>query len=96
MQWAMSIGRWEIQTAVMIMSSLRTQPRKGYMERVKRIYGHLSRFTHFKIRFRTDEPDLSAFDNNTIYSFLDRRLFGIGDRSNLASHVRCPCDVTFG
>ena len=74
MQWAISIGRWDIQTAVMTMSSFRAQPRKGHMERVKRIYGHLSRFRHFKIRFRTDEPDLSAFDNkskidwsNTVY-----------------------------
>ena len=65
MQWAISIGRWDIQTAVMSMSSFRAQPRKGHMKRVKRIYGHLSRFRCLKIRFRTDEPDLPAFDNKT-------------------------------
>jgi len=38
MQWIVSIGRFNIQTAVMSMSSFRAAPRKGHLERVKRIY----------------------------------------------------------
>ena len=41
LQWAITIGRWDIQTAVMTLSSFRAQPRKGHLERVKRIYGYI-------------------------------------------------------
>jgi len=71
MQWAISIGRFD---SVMTLSSFRAQPRKGHLERVKRVYGHLSNFKHFKLRFHTTEPNLSEFDHkikfdwsNTIY-----------------------------
>ena len=43
----------------MSMSRYRTAPREGHLERVKRIYGYLRRFKHFKLRFRVDEPDYS-------------------------------------
>jgi hypothetical protein len=58
-QWSVSIGRWDIQSAVMTMSSFRAQPRYGHLERLRRIYGYLCKFRHFMIRFRTDEPDWS-------------------------------------
>jgi len=38
MQWAVSIGRWDIQTAVMTLSSFRAQPRQGHLDRAKRVY----------------------------------------------------------
>ena len=63
MQWAVSIGIFDIQIAVMSMSSFQAQPRKGHREQVKQIYGHLSRFKHFKICFQVEEPDMSKFDN---------------------------------
>ena len=40
-QWAITIGRWDIQTAVMTMSSFRAQPRAGHLLRVKRIYNYI-------------------------------------------------------
>ena len=60
MQWAVSIGRLDITTAVMTMSGFRAAPRQGHMDRVKRIYGYLLKFKHAVIRFRTDEPDYSG------------------------------------
>ena len=60
MQWAVSIGRIDITTAVMTMSSFRVAPREGHLDRCKRIYGYLSKMRHGCIRFRTDEPDYSA------------------------------------
>ena len=69
LQWAISIGRWDIQTAIMSLSSFRAQPRKGHLERVKRVYGYLYRFKHFDIKFRIDEPDMTYFDNKTNYDW---------------------------
>jgi hypothetical protein len=41
MQWAVSIGRLDIATAVMFLSSFRAMPRRGHLERAKHIYGYL-------------------------------------------------------
>ena len=60
MQWAVSIGRIDITTAVMTLSGFRTMPRHGHMDRVKRVYGYLAKMKDAVIRIRTDEPDLSA------------------------------------
>ncbi len=49
MQWAVSLGRFDVTTAVMTMSSFRAAPRKGHLERVKRIYGYLSKMRHAAI-----------------------------------------------
>jgi hypothetical protein len=35
MQWAVSIGRLDIVTAVMSLSSFRAMPRRGHLERAK-------------------------------------------------------------
>ena len=50
-QWNISIRRFDTQSVMMSMSRYRTAPREGYLERVKRIYGYLRRFCHFKLRF---------------------------------------------
>ncbi len=59
LQWVVSIGRFDVMTAVMTLSSFRAAPRKGHLERVKRIYGYLAKMKHASIRIRTDEPDYS-------------------------------------
>ena len=64
LQWLISIGRWDIQTAVMSLSSFRAAPRRGHLERAKRIYGYVCNFKHFTLKFRTEEPDMSYFDEN--------------------------------
>jgi hypothetical protein len=43
----------------MTMSGFRVAPRNGHLERVKQIYGYLSKMRHSAIRFRTNEPDYS-------------------------------------
>ena len=60
MQWAISIGRFNIATAVMSLSSFRVAPRIGHLDRCKRIYGYLHKMRHATICVRTDEPDFSA------------------------------------
>ena len=59
-QWSIAIGRMDIQTAIMTLSSFRVAPRVGHMTRIKRVYVFLFRFKDFKIRFLTDLPDLLA------------------------------------
>ena len=59
-QWVVSIGRWDVQSAVMTLSSFRAQPRKEHLERIKHIYGFLCKFRHFKLQFLVDEPEYSG------------------------------------
>ena len=63
LQWAISIGRLDICTAVMTMSSFHAQPRKGHLERVKCIYGYLYKMRDAEIPIRTQEPDFSEVPN---------------------------------
>jgi len=60
LQWAISLGKLDIFTAVMTLSRFRVAPRKGHMERSKRIYGYVLNTKESAIRFRTEEPDYSG------------------------------------
>jgi hypothetical protein len=71
LQWAISLGRFDILTAVMSMSQYRVAPRLGHLQRLQRIYGYLKRFKSGAIRIRTDIPDFSAvpdFEHDWSYS----------------------------
>jgi hypothetical protein len=57
LQWSVTIGRFDIHTAVMTLSSFRVAPRRGHLERAKRTYGYLSKMRHAAIRVQVDEPD---------------------------------------
>ena len=59
LQWCITLGRFDIATAVMSMSSFQVAPREGHLERVKQICGCLSKFCTACIRIRTKEPDYS-------------------------------------
>ncbi|MFA9289401.1 MAG: reverse transcriptase domain-containing protein, partial [Weeksellaceae bacterium] len=59
LQWAVSLGRFDIQTATMTMSRYRIAPRIGHLERLKRMYGYLKKFKCAAIRVRIQEPDFS-------------------------------------
>ena len=51
LQWCVSLGRFDILCAVMALSSFRTAPRKGHLDRAKRVYGYLRKHNRFGIRF---------------------------------------------
>jgi hypothetical protein len=63
MQWAVLIGRLDIVTAVMSLSSFRAMPRRGHLERAKRIYGYLRKMKEAKIRVLTNELDYSDYQD---------------------------------
>jgi hypothetical protein len=58
-QWAVQLGRLDITTAVMTMSSFRAAPRQGHLTRAKRIIEYLVKTRNAAIRVRTELPDLS-------------------------------------
>jgi hypothetical protein len=60
LRWVITLGRFDVATAVMMLSSFRADPRIGHLERAKRIYGYLSKMKHGTIRFRVGEPDYSG------------------------------------
>ena len=63
LQWAISLGRYDILAHVMSMSRFRLAPKIGHLERIKRLYGYLAKTKHFAIRYRTKEPDFSHLPN---------------------------------
>jgi hypothetical protein len=62
----------------MTMSRFRTEPRKGHLERLKRIYGYLKNVSSAAIRVKVDEPDFSELPNqefdwcHTVYGNVDK------------------------
>jgi hypothetical protein len=50
-------------TAVMSLSSFRAMPRRGHLERAKRIYGYLQKMKEARIRVLTNEPDYSDYQD---------------------------------
>ena len=59
LQWAVTLGRFDILEAVMSLSRFRVMPREGHLERVKYIYGYLRKHPDRAIRFRPGYPDRS-------------------------------------
>ena len=59
LQWLITLGRFDVATAVMTLSRFRAQPREGHLSRAKRVFGYVKKFKEGSIRIRTDIPDYS-------------------------------------
>ena len=59
LQWLITLGRFDIQVQVITMSRFRAQPRKGHLDRLKRIYAYVIRTKDYATRLRAKEPDYS-------------------------------------
>ena len=59
LEWAISIGRRDIATSVISLCNHRSAPGIGNLERVKRVWGYLSKMKESKLRFRVSLPDYS-------------------------------------
>jgi hypothetical protein len=73
LQWIVTIGRFDIHTAGMTMSGFCIAPRIGHLERLRRIYGYLSKMRFVSICIRTEEPDYSDIPDhqyNWMYMFI--------------------------
>ena len=60
LQWLISLGPFDIAVHVMSLSRFRAQPRKGHLDRAKRIVGYLLFLPDGANRFRPGEPDFSS------------------------------------
>ena len=56
MQWAVTLGRFDIGYATMVLSRFRAEPRIGHLERVKHVFGYLRKNDDARIRFRIRIP----------------------------------------
>ena len=63
LQCLISPGHFVIAVHVMSLSRFRAQPRKGHLDRAKRIVGYLLSLPDGAIRFRTGEPDFSSLND---------------------------------
>jgi hypothetical protein len=60
LQWAITLGRFDIQCAVMTMGRFRAAPRKGHLNCLRCIIGFLCCYPDATIRFRTGIPNHEA------------------------------------
>ena len=80
LQWMVTIGRFDIMTAVVSLSAFRAAPRVGHLERAKRIFGYLAKMNTAKLRIRKEQPDYSALPNfdfdwtRTVYGAMEEML----------------------
>ena len=63
LQWLVTLGRFDIHAQITTMSSFRSAPRKGHLERLQRIYGYVLKTKHYSTRYRTNESDYSYLSN---------------------------------
>ncbi len=61
-QWAVSLGRFDIQYAVNTMSRFAVCPRDGHLKRMLRIFGYLKYHHKGMIKFDLDYPNFDSLD----------------------------------
>ena len=69
LQWLITLGRFDIQAQVITMSRVRAQPRKGHLDRLKRIYA-------YGTRTKDMQPGLEQ-QNLIILTYLIKILIGL-------------------
>jgi hypothetical protein len=57
LQWAVSLGRFDIHTAVMTMSQFRIDPCIGHLKRLQQIYRYLKQYCSGAIHVRMELPN---------------------------------------
>ena len=85
LQWSVTLGRFDLHAHVATMSRFRAAPRKGHMDRLKRICAYAIRTKEF----RTDQPDYSFLPDkiltgHTLYMVISMKSFLMTCQSHLA------------
>ena len=66
-QWLITLGRFDISVGVATMGSFRAAPRKGHLDRLKRIFlGYIKHYPDGAIRFRTGVPAHESYSTPPI------------------------------
>jgi len=53
LQWAVTLGRLDIDHGTMCISRFRAEPRQGHLQAVAKIFGYLDSYRSASIKFRT-------------------------------------------
>ena len=61
-QWAVTIGRFDIQYATNTLARYSSYPRLGHLKRVIRLFGYLKHHSKYRIEFDNDEPNYSGLN----------------------------------
>ena len=61
MQWCVALGRIDIISATVTMARFRPAPRRGHLDRLKRVYSFLRNYKKTAIKFNTEMPDYSRY-----------------------------------
>ena len=59
-QWAVTLGRYDIQYVTNSMARYSSCPKVGHLKRVVRIFGYLKHHSKFRIVFDNDPPNLDG------------------------------------
>ena len=62
LQWAVALGRIDIICATVTMARFRPAPRRGHLDRLKRIYCFLRNYKKTAIKFNVEMPDYSMYN----------------------------------
>jgi Reverse transcriptase (RNA-dependent DNA polymerase) len=66
LQWAISIGRFDNTTAVMMLSGFHTMPCHGHLDGARSVYGYLSKMKDAMMHVHTAEPDYSGLPDQAL------------------------------
>ena len=77
LQWLVTLGRFDILIGVTMMGSFRVSPRKGHLDRLKRMYGYIRKYPDGAIRFRTGIPDHESYTRPTEHNWAET-IYGTG------------------
>jgi hypothetical protein len=70
LQWCVTIGQFDIATAVMTMSRYRATPGQGHLERTKRMIGYLHKYKIGAICICTGVPNYSSLGETPQYDWM--------------------------
>ena len=61
-QWAVTLGRYDIQYAVNTLARFGMKPREGHLKRMLRVFGYLKSFIKARTVFDPSSPNLDCFN----------------------------------
>jgi hypothetical protein len=76
LQWAVSIGRFDIAVHVMTLGRCQAAPHVGHLDRLKRVCGYLKKHSDAAIRFRVGILDCSEQDASYVKHSWEHSVYG--------------------
>ena len=62
LQWLITLGRLDVMQATVSLSSFRSMPRQGHLNRAKRVFGFVAKYPDAAVRIRPGMPDYDMID----------------------------------